>query len=692
MKAAAFLVLFCGPTIASAQSVLVINELQAANHSTFTDAEGHTPDWIEVYNPGRSPVDMLGMRVAIAGRQHVIDAPLNVPVKGHVVLWCDAHPERGVDHLGFTLPREGGTALLIAADATTVMDLFTWPALSSDLSMGRTPDGARTWSFFEGPTPGKANAAVVPIHSRTAMPTADHPSGVFDAPFVVMLGGEGSGEIRYTTDGSVPSMERGTRYAGPIAIGANTVLRARAFTSGTLASAEFCATYIIGGGTRNGIALVVAPDDLWSDSTGIDVDGTYANHSRKGIAWERPASMSFLNDSAGSLAVGMRISGSGTRGLAKRSFKMYARDQYGSKQEGFPFADGAVCSEGLLRADASPSAFLRNALMELLVARYCLNVDMQPSMPLQLYLNAQYWGLYRWMPPKDAQWLKHISGSEAVDVLEGPAATILSGTDDSFLAAQRALLTGAPLDSINALIETQSLIDLACIDLFTGRADHDLNVRCYRPRQPGGRWRWVLFDMDLWAPVSENSLERMCSASTLETPYVPQILAHPELQQDLLARTTALLATAFEPAHACALADSLFRANEPELLTDHQRWMNALDRPDPMTSVHELDAFLNERPAILLRHLSERTGRALRTVTISVPAEEQGHVLLEGLQLQPGEHKLGCFRGVEMRIEFVPVAGWEFAGWKGLDSKTAITTTELARAKSVRPLLRPVSP
>ncbi len=691
MRAAPFLLLLVNIVTAHAQSGLVINELQAANHGTFTDSAGHTPDWIELYNAGRAPIDLTGMRIAIAGRQHMIDAPLMVPPKGRTILLCDAHPERGTDHLGFTLPRNGGTALLIAADGTTIMDVFTWPSLSSDMSMGRVPDGAKAWSFFEQPTPGDANRTLLAVRSRAATPIVDQASGLYAAPFTVSIALPNGAEVRYTLDGSEPTVDLGARYTSPLPIATNTVVRARSFAAGQLASEELTATYIFGGPQASGIAITIAPDDLWSESIGIDNNGEQANHTRKGMAWERPATIQFLGDSTTARA-GLRISGSGSRGLAKRSFKLYARDQYDSPTDGLRLPGETAFSEALLRADASPNAFLRNSLIEVLVRRYNLHVDMQPSTPLPLYLNAHYWGLYRWMPPKDAEWLRHISGAEAVDVLEGPAATVLSGKDDTFLAAQRMLLVGAPIDSINALIDVPSLIDLACIDLFTGRADHDLNVRCYRPRQVGGRWRWILFDLDLWAPADENSLERMCSASASETPYVPQLLAQPELQQLLLARTSALLATVFDPTSAGAITDSLFHANETELLADHQRWIRELDRPDPQTSARELRAFIAARPAHLLNHLSTRTGRGLRSVTITAPSAEQGLLLLEGLPLSPGEHSVQCFRGVPMTLEFQPTINWEFAGWKGLDTDAAITTQDLSRAKSIKPLVRTVVP
>ncbi len=42
-----------------AQSV-VINEVMAANAGTIRDEDGDSPDWIELYNPGTAPVDLLG--------------------------------------------------------------------------------------------------------------------------------------------------------------------------------------------------------------------------------------------------------------------------------------------------------------------------------------------------------------------------------------------------------------------------------------------------------------------------------------------------------------------------------------------------------------------------------------------------------------------------------------------------------
>jgi len=387
---------------ARSQGPVLINEVQPANGGTITDASGRHADWIELYNTGTKPVDLLGMRLSIAGRTQMIDASLIIPAQGHLLLWCDGRPRGGPDHLGFTLPRSGGTLLLIAADGSTILDVFTWPAMDTDISMGRLPDGAKGWSFFERPTPGSANTAEAPVRGRAAAPVADMPAGHHPGPVTVALRcGEGA-EVYYTLDGSAPVPGNAKRYEAPLAIGATAVLRARAHAPGMLPSEELRATYVIGRREQEGVSLALAPADLFGDS-GIYEPGTRYNHTRGGRDWERTAVVSLPGMDGAMVPVGARISGSGSRGLAKRSFKLYARKGLGSPGEGLPFPDGTRFREGILRADASPHAFLRNLLLETLVLRHGLEVDVQPSTPVPLHLNGRYWGLYRWMPAKDAK-------------------------------------------------------------------------------------------------------------------------------------------------------------------------------------------------------------------------------------------------------------------------------------------------
>ncbi len=659
---------------------LLINELCASNHRCYIDADGRTPDWIELFNTGTKPIDLPGWRIAINGKQHVIDAPLRVPAKGHLLLLCDGKPELGPAHLGFTLEKQGSAVLLIAPDGLTIADLFSYPALRANTSMGRWPDGQKAWSLFAQPSPGAANKA-----SNIAHGFSNAPQLMLDAQGRLIATAEG--ELRFTTDGSDPRGTDAILFVEPITIAPGSFVRAITLQQQRLVGDEAVLLVPANGHSGDGFALALDPQDLWCDSTGIYNPGTSQNHTRRGIAWERSA-IARIDSMA--LPVGVRLFGSGSRSLGKRSFKLHARDRYNSPSAGFAFGDGTHVHEGVLRADASPHAFLRNAVMEQLVQRFALHVLVQPSVAKPLYLNGAYWGLYRWMPAKDAEWLAQRSGAEALEVLEGPAATERSGKDDHFLRSRDLLVHGAELDSIEAMIDSRSLIDLACIDLWTGRADHELNVRCYRPRERDGRWRWVLFDLDLWAPPNENSVQRMSLAALPETPFVPQLLAHPELQRRLLARITALQATAF--AQVPAIADSLYRAHAAELAADYKRWDLQLDMPTPEASLAELKGFAAQRPAHLFAHLAKSTGRRLHETVIEAPRADQGELLIEGLPLTPGKHNVRCFAGVPLRIELRVAAGHEFVSWKGSDLATASGTIDPWKEKSLRPVIRSVLP
>lgn len=687
-----FIALALAPPAVAAQNGVVINELQAANRKTFVAADERTPDWVELFNPTNAAVDLAGMRFAVVGRTHVIQTPLSIGAGEHQIVWFDGSPDRGADHAGFTLPRKGGTLLLIAADGLTVQDVFTYPAMAGDLSVGRLHDGSKAWSFFSEATPGKPNRGDIAVHGRTATPSIDTAFTGSDEAVMLPLIAEEGATIRYTTDGTEPTLVNGHTCNGPITIDHDLVVRARAFVDGHLPSKEFCSTYHLGDAPQEGITIAMDQQGLIDDSTGINVEGALANFSRKGRTWERLAMVKFNGTEDVPIPIGISIHGSGSRGLAKRSFKLHARDRYDSPVKGLRLNDTEFFQEGILRADAGAHTFLRNRFLEVIAVKHHLHVDVQPSRPMPLYLNGQYWGLYRWMPPKDKQWLEHISGSEAVDVLEGPAGVVRSGSDAHFKPAIEKLMALAPADTLAQYFDLDNLIDLACLDLYTGRADHDLNVRLYRPRQHGGRWRWVMFDMDLWAPADENSVERMASGTAAETPYIPQLLQQPDLQQALLARMTALIATALSPQNATALADSLFASHRAEMEADLQRWQAEMERPTPLSSHAELRKFITDRPGHLMPDIAARTGRKLRTITVEAPSSELGVLTIEGHALTPGVHEITSFTGIHMHIELHPAEDHELAGWKGSDADGASILVDVAEVRALRPMLRPSVP
>ena len=144
--------------------VLFINEFLASNDTTNADENGEYDDWIEIYNPGNEPVDIGGFYISddktdITAWQIPTGKSdsTTVPAGGFLLLWADKQPEQGVLHVKIKLSSGGEDIVLTAPNGTTVIDSLSFGAQTTDVSMGRLPDGSDNWVTFDHPTPGASN-------------------------------------------------------------------------------------------------------------------------------------------------------------------------------------------------------------------------------------------------------------------------------------------------------------------------------------------------------------------------------------------------------------------------------------------------------------------------------------------------------------------------------------------------------
>ncbi len=148
---------------------LVINEFLASNDACCADEYGEFDDWLELYNYGTDTIDIAGFYFSddpaeinkwqIPSTDH---AKTKIPPKGFLVLWADGQPEQGVLHLNFKLSSGGESIVVTEADGQTIIDEYTYGPQTTDISMGRVPDGGNEWQTFENPTPGSSNTGQPP--------------------------------------------------------------------------------------------------------------------------------------------------------------------------------------------------------------------------------------------------------------------------------------------------------------------------------------------------------------------------------------------------------------------------------------------------------------------------------------------------------------------------------------------------
>ena len=146
-----------------AQSGLVLNEI-LANNATLAEADGSTPDWIELYNPSDSAVDLQDLSLTdstIDPRRWVFPPGAVIGPRDYFLVRCDADLPASGANTGFGLKSDGDSVYLYdrPADGSSLLDFVIFGLQTADFSIGRMPGDRATWNL-NLPTPGATNLAV----------------------------------------------------------------------------------------------------------------------------------------------------------------------------------------------------------------------------------------------------------------------------------------------------------------------------------------------------------------------------------------------------------------------------------------------------------------------------------------------------------------------------------------------------
>ena len=460
------------PAAAIVRNQVIISEFSANNDNTILDEDGASSDWIEIWNSTNATVNLAGYYLSdsqASPAQWGFPAWTLGPNEYLLVFASgkDRHPVQAVAgrdnpgtlaqphlHTSFGLSKSGGSIFLSKNDGaggyTPLSSFVNYPPQLKDISYGSS-DGEGYIGFIDAPTPGGPNAATVGgFVSGVAF---DHLRGRYSAPFNLVLSSSTAGvTIRYTFNGSAPTLNNGIVYTGPIPISSTKVVRAAAFKAGWRSSGVESHSFLFiddvvsqtastatslgfptgavngqtfrygmalgnvtaGGGTLASLKSALAAMPTVSMSTEIAnlVDATtgiYSNPGRHGLFWERPVSMEYINAAGTSefgINCGVRIRGGFSRSTSnpKHAFHMYFR---GSLYDGnlkyrlFGNSGASEFDQIDMRSEENYSWGFGNDGQNLLVREEWSRVtqgDMgQPYARtgyFHLYINGVYWGVY----------------------------------------------------------------------------------------------------------------------------------------------------------------------------------------------------------------------------------------------------------------------------------------------------------
>jgi hypothetical protein len=151
---------------------LCVNELMPSNGGAYRAADGTSPDWVELHNPGATDVDLSGWTIVAEDAVGPLTGTL--PAGGFLLLEAiapqdtpqedTAAPPSAGGALPFALPAEGGALTLRDPDGRSAR--LSYGAAARDFAHARVADcctGEGCWEVRWGGSPGASNVERVPV-------------------------------------------------------------------------------------------------------------------------------------------------------------------------------------------------------------------------------------------------------------------------------------------------------------------------------------------------------------------------------------------------------------------------------------------------------------------------------------------------------------------------------------------------
>ncbi|MDA7896034.1 lamin tail domain-containing protein [Akkermansiaceae bacterium] len=517
-------------------------------------------DWIELSNSGASTVDLTGWSLTDDQgdlRKWTFPSGTTIPAGGHLLVLADDLDTTGFTpvylHANFKLNAKG-EYLALVDDAGVLRTEFAggFPRQLDFYSLG-LPSGGGEYAYLSEPTPGRANGG--PAFSGVVeKPDFDTPAGFHAGSVTLGITTETPGAtIRYTTDGTEPTLENGTDYVAPLLlsqINSRTAhsIRARAFLEGAISSKTKSGSFLIGQSSNitSAPALLFAADTersftkpygVLSIEGGRYVDsfweaadkGDYNMARERGRAFERPAFVEFYaaNSTLGFREdAGLRLAASNfsrpritfngienspwaTNSRDKPSFNLYFRDEYEDSSVTFPIfgEDYPVGTFEQLRPRAGKNDINNPHIKDEVMRRLFIDMGNVGSRGIfnSLYLNGEWKGFYNTCErlrepffqahyPGSGQWDIRQAGNENGGLAEGDN----DAWDELNIRLQASNVNSrSNWESALELVDPVAMADYFLLNIYGATWDWpNNNWVSARERSADGRYRFYVWDAE----------------------------------------------------------------------------------------------------------------------------------------------------------------------------------------------------
>ena len=692
---------YSASAVAPTAENVIVNEIMAANVDQFWSPSVNFDGWIELYNPTGEAATMAGI--------YMSDDPANlkkwkapstfgfIPAHGYKVVWFD-YTHLCNTNTNFKLDVDGGTIYISDANGQLITSQ-AYPEAMERISYARTIDGGEEWGYTAEPTPGTTNNNGVYATQQLDIPEVSHPDQLFNGSITVRVNIPDGVTLRYTTDGTLPTMTNGmTSNTGRFVVSRTTCYRFRYFQNGKLPSRVASRSYILRDKNYSGpvIAVISDPDFLYGSEHGVMVRGTggVPGHGQSSpcnwnMDWERPVNFAYMLPGEPAVInqdVNLEMCGGWSRAWEPHSFKLKGNKEYGgNKNLEYPFFDEKpyIRNRTLQIRNGGNNNWdrFKDPAIESIILTSGIDIDAQSYRPIHEFINGQYIGMLNMREPNNKHFVYANMGwdDDEIDMFEmDPDSSYVQqcGTKDSYLALYELTKTAASADSYNEikqLLDIDEYTNYMAMELYLGSTDWPQNnLKGYR-HQDNGRFRFVSFDLDFafntsntfndFANKRNYTFDRQYNTGQsirAEIQFVTiflNLLKNDDFRRRFIDTYCIMGGSVFEPTRCAEIIDSLAtRAYALQQL----EWGST-----PWDMASELKTKFNTRMATMTNTIRNYSPMKLSSVSAQrtkLKSNVDGGVIyINDIVVPTGYFNGNLFAPVTLRAE--APAGYTFDGW-----------------------------
>ncbi|MFN3402770.1 MAG: CotH kinase family protein [Cytophagaceae bacterium] len=592
-------------------------------------------------------------------------------------------------HSNFKLSNEGLERLILLNPANVIIDQLTIPALNTDHSYGRFPDGGNTWHISRQASPAANNLEGFVSYCNDVI-SFSQAEGFYSSSITLSL--SGSAEIRFTTDGSLPT-KSSSLYTTPIVINQTATIRAACFNNNSQPKEISTKTYFINEQTTLPvISIITDPKDFFDPQTGIYMLGPNADSTNNPYFganfWtneEKPVFIQYYSSEKHKefeINAGARIYGNYSRSVPMRSLAITLRSKYGTDKLNyklFPYKNIDEFDSFVLRNSGNDFSFthIKDGLNQLTVFEKT-SIDIQAYKPCLAFINGQYWGIYNIREKLNEEYIEANSGYDKTNIDQTDSwGKQIEGNNNVFELWWNSINNNMTVESqfkaVADSFDLDNMIDYFAAQIFISNWDWPANnVKAWRPKTGDRKYRFILWDTDIslgiWdmQTASFNQLRRVKNGTNLSMgPFGEMFFAltkNISFRNKFINRSADLMNTIYTTENFKKKAEELIANIQAEIPRHVTRWGYSFGGWE--YHVDQMYKFIEDRPAFARQQMVTEFN-LVKQVNITLNVQPAGAGIIRINSIIPDNYPWQgvYFDGVPVTITAIPNPGYTFSHW-----------------------------